>query len=137
MLTCCLATWYHPGVWTKLPDNDPCACDLTFLPVTIARKLRLDPRGFQPCRRCCTFHDRGRRRMWQARPRQLFVTAFLALSSGVILTPRWIDNGITVDVGVADTCVGCSQFDIDLSPAAFQSLASLDLGRIPVQWRFL
>ncbi|KAF9531338.1 RlpA-like double-psi beta-barrel-protein domain-containing protein-containing protein [Crepidotus variabilis] len=46
-------------------------------------------------------------------------------------------QGKTVDVTVVDTCPGCSQYSIDLSPAAFQKLAPLSVGRIQVSWNFI
>lgn len=46
------------------------------------------------------------------------------------------DQGQTIDVTVVDTCEGCAQFDIDLSPGAFQALAPLSAGRIQVDWEW-
>lgn len=46
----------------------------------------------------------------------------------------YLDGGKTIDATVVDSCPGCSQYSIDLSPGAFQALASLDAGRIPVTW---
>ncbi|KAF8181052.1 RlpA-like double-psi beta-barrel-protein domain-containing protein-containing protein [Pholiota molesta] len=46
-------------------------------------------------------------------------------------------QGRTVQATVEDTCPGCSQGSIDLTPAAFQQLASLDAGRIQVTWNFI
>ncbi|KZT20523.1 hypothetical protein NEOLEDRAFT_1122554, partial [Neolentinus lepideus HHB14362 ss-1] len=45
-------------------------------------------------------------------------------------------NGQFVDATVVDECPGCGPNDIDLSPAAFQRLASLDQGRIQVTWDY-
>ena len=39
-------------------------------------------------------------------------------------------DGKTVTVTVADTCEGCAPGDVDLTPVAFQQLASLDVGRL-------
>ena len=39
-------------------------------------------------------------------------------------------NGKKVTVKVVDTCPGCAPGSVDLSPAAFKKLASLDVGRI-------
>lgn len=37
-----------------------------------------------------------------------------------------------------DRCVGCDSWDLDFSPAAFEQLASFDLGRIyGVQWQWV
>src|SRR5262249_18846908 len=42
-------------------------------------------------------------------------------------------NG-TVTVRVVDQCPGCAHGDLDLSPQAFQVLAPLAQGRIPITW---
>jgi hypothetical protein len=49
----------------------------------------------------------------------------------------FIDQGRTVEATVEDTCPGCSQYSIDLSPAAFKKLAPLDAGRIKVTWEYI
>lgn len=47
-------------------------------------------------------------------------------------------QGKSVTVTVVDRCAGCGQFDLDLSPAAFEQLADLDVGVLNnVQWHFL
>ena len=44
-------------------------------------------------------------------------------------------NGKSVTVKVADTCPGCAPGSVDLTPAAFKKLASLDVGRIHgIKW---
>ncbi|KAL8768883.1 MAG: hypothetical protein Q9194_005586 [Teloschistes cf. exilis] len=46
--------------------------------------------------------------------------------------------GTTVTVAIRDTCPGCKgQFDLDLSPAAFNKLANPDVGRIKIAWEFV
>ncbi|CAL1698873.1 unnamed protein product [Somion occarium] len=46
-------------------------------------------------------------------------------------------QGRSVDATVVDLCPGCGPGSIDLSPAAFSQLASLDVGRIHgVNWNF-
>jgi expansin len=40
----------------------------------------------------------------------------------------------TVTVRVVDQCPGCAHGDLDLSPQAFQVLAPLAQGRIPITW---
>ncbi|KAF7728228.1 hypothetical protein EC973_006509 [Apophysomyces ossiformis] len=45
-------------------------------------------------------------------------------------------NGKSVMATVADTCDSCGKTDVDLSVAAFRQIANLDLGRVPVQWKF-
>ncbi|KAF8181054.1 RlpA-like double-psi beta-barrel-protein domain-containing protein-containing protein [Pholiota molesta] len=46
-------------------------------------------------------------------------------------------QGRTVEATVEDTCPGCSQYSIDLTPAAFKKLAPLDAGRIKVTWEYI
>ena len=47
-------------------------------------------------------------------------------------------DGKTVTVTVADTCPGCAVGSVDLTPTAFQQLASLDVGRIHgISWTLL
>ncbi|KAG5357146.1 Allergen Asp f 7-like protein [Yarrowia sp. C11] len=43
-------------------------------------------------------------------------------------------GGKSVTVTVTDMCPGCSHGDLDLSPAAFNALASPDEGRVEVTW---
>ncbi|KAI7862459.1 RlpA-like double-psi beta-barrel-protein domain-containing protein-containing protein [Spinellus fusiger] len=43
----------------------------------------------------------------------------------------------SVTATVVDNCPGCDVYDIDLSPAAFEKLASLDVGRLSLQWSFV
>ncbi|RDX44876.1 hypothetical protein OH76DRAFT_1421115 [Lentinus brumalis] len=45
-------------------------------------------------------------------------------------------QGRFVDATVVDLCPGCASGSIDLSPGAFQQLASLDAGRIQVTWDY-
>ncbi|KAI0687405.1 plant expansin [Cytidiella melzeri] len=46
-------------------------------------------------------------------------------------------EGRAVTVTVTDRCTGCAEFDLDFSMAAFQQLASLDVGRLQgVTWSF-
>lgn len=42
-------------------------------------------------------------------------------------------NG-SVTVKVVDTCPGCANGDLDLSPAAFAKIADMSAGRVPVTW---
>ncbi|KAJ3576100.1 hypothetical protein NP233_g653 [Leucocoprinus birnbaumii] len=46
-------------------------------------------------------------------------------------------QGRSVTVTVRDLCPGCGPGGVDLSPAAFQQLADLSVGRIPVEWDFV
>ncbi|KAI0776547.1 RlpA-like double-psi beta-barrel-protein domain-containing protein-containing protein [Trametes elegans] len=47
-------------------------------------------------------------------------------------------DGKTATATVVDTCPGCAVNSIDLSPAAFQQLASFDVGRLHgVSWTFV
>ncbi|KAH9942264.1 RlpA-like double-psi beta-barrel-protein domain-containing protein-containing protein [Epithele typhae] len=45
-------------------------------------------------------------------------------------------QGASVTATVQDLCPGCGNGGIDLTPSAFQRLASLDRGRIQVEWDF-
>ncbi|KAF9557958.1 hypothetical protein CPC08DRAFT_773826, partial [Agrocybe pediades] len=46
-------------------------------------------------------------------------------------------GGKSVAATVVDLCPSCSPYSIDLSPAAFEGLASKDLGRIQVSWEYM
>ncbi|TDL27986.1 hypothetical protein BD410DRAFT_713005, partial [Rickenella mellea] len=46
-------------------------------------------------------------------------------------------QGKSTTVTVVDECLGCGVNDLDFSPAAFNALASEDLGRIDITWQFL
>ncbi|RPD54027.1 hypothetical protein L227DRAFT_589083 [Lentinus tigrinus ALCF2SS1-6] len=41
-----------------------------------------------------------------------------------------------IDATIGDMCPGCNSGSIDLSPVAFETLATLDAGRIQVTWDF-
>ncbi|CAA9961756.1 hypothetical protein PTMSG1_05133 [Pyrenophora teres f. maculata] len=43
----------------------------------------------------------------------------------------------SIDLTIADRCVGCAYNDIDVSPVYFGKMAAHDLGRVKVQWYFL
>ncbi|KAL8688033.1 MAG: hypothetical protein Q9224_004990 [Gallowayella concinna] len=44
----------------------------------------------------------------------------------------------TVTVALMDTCPGChGDYDLDLSPAAFNKLDNPDVGRIKISWEFV
>ncbi|KAK8135964.1 hypothetical protein PG984_003904 [Apiospora sp. TS-2023a] len=45
-------------------------------------------------------------------------------------------GGKTAIAKVADKCPGCAPESIDVSPSIFQSLESLDAGRVQVSWSF-
>lgn len=51
--------------------------------------------------------------------------------------PLLADQGRSTIVQVVNQCPTCGAGDIELSPAAFQQLAPLDAGRIPVGWDFV
>ncbi|KAG2203692.1 hypothetical protein INT46_001722 [Mucor plumbeus] len=40
----------------------------------------------------------------------------------------------SVTVKIVDTCPGCANGDLDLSPAAFAKIADMAAGRVPVSW---
>ncbi|NVB38534.1 hypothetical protein G6O69_11895 [Pseudenhygromyxa sp. WMMC2535] len=43
----------------------------------------------------------------------------------------------TVEVRIVDQCPECAPGDIDLSPEAFQALAPLEHGRVPISWTYI
>ncbi|KZT64092.1 hypothetical protein DAEQUDRAFT_679232, partial [Daedalea quercina L-15889] len=43
-------------------------------------------------------------------------------------------EGKSVAITMVDHCMGCTTTDLDLSPAAFQELAPLSAGCIPITW---
>ncbi|TDL15732.1 plant expansin [Rickenella mellea] len=45
-------------------------------------------------------------------------------------------GGRSTTVTVTDVCPGCGLTDLDFSPAAFQDLAPLSVGRINIDWVF-
>lgn len=45
--------------------------------------------------------------------------------------------GVSVDVTVVDRCVGCAATDIDTTTNVFSQLASIDEGRVLVEWAWL
>lgn len=64
-----------------------------------------------------------------------------ALSASIMKGEKFCGKSITlkggsgsVTVKVVDTCPGCGEGDIDLSPAAFKKLGSLSKGVIPISW---
>lgn len=46
-------------------------------------------------------------------------------------------GGKSVTVKVVDKCMGCAKYDLDLSPAAFKTLAPESAGRIKGSWSFV
>lgn len=46
-------------------------------------------------------------------------------------------NGKSVTVTVRDRCAGCQTNDLDVSPSAFQKVATLSEGRVRVQWEWV
>ncbi|KAG8784758.1 hypothetical protein FRC12_018316 [Ceratobasidium sp. 428] len=58
----------------------------------------------------------------------------------VCTTPHTADityGGKTIRVGIVDRCEGCSLWDVDLSPSAFQQFAPLATGRLyGATWHF-
>ncbi len=42
-----------------------------------------------------------------------------------------------VVVRIVDRCPGCAAGDIDLSPEAFERIAELSAGRVPITWRYV
>ncbi|KDR78248.1 hypothetical protein GALMADRAFT_65040, partial [Galerina marginata CBS 339.88] len=50
---------------------------------------------------------------------------------------RILYQGKTLDAQVVDICPTCGLTGIDLSPAAFQTLAPLDIGVLQVNWNYI
>jgi len=46
-------------------------------------------------------------------------------------------GGKSVEVTVTDRCEGCAMNDLDFSEAAFQKLATVDEGRVNIEWEWL
>ncbi|KAL1741526.1 RlpA-like double-psi beta-barrel-protein domain-containing protein-containing protein [Schizophyllum fasciatum] len=46
-------------------------------------------------------------------------------------------NGRSVTVTVRDLCPGCAANSLDLTSSAFQQLAALSVGNIPVTWNYV
>lgn len=42
-----------------------------------------------------------------------------------------------VTVRIVDRCPECPEGDVDFSPSAFEHIAELHLGRVPIQWRYV
>uniref|UniRef100_A0A0S1MJM7 RlpA-like protein double-psi beta-barrel domain-containing protein n=1 Tax=Phakopsora pachyrhizi TaxID=170000 RepID=A0A0S1MJM7_PHAPC len=55
-------------------------------------------------------------------------------SCGELITVN--HSGKSVQCTIVDQCEGCSAGSLDLSPAAFQALAELSVGRIDISWNF-
>jgi hypothetical protein len=43
----------------------------------------------------------------------------------------------SVRIRIVDLCPECASGDLDLSPEAFQQLAAVELGRVPITWRLV
>lgn len=43
----------------------------------------------------------------------------------------------SIDLKVVDRCTGCEPSDLDVSPSAFDKIASRDRGRVDVTWAWL
>ncbi|XP_055347311.1 uncharacterized protein LOC129594596 [Paramacrobiotus metropolitanus] len=59
-----------------------------------------------------------------------------ALVCGICALVKADGSGKQVKVRVVDRCVKCAGASIDLSPAAFQKLASKNVGHIQVTWEY-
>jgi len=42
----------------------------------------------------------------------------------------------TINIRIVDRCPECAPGDIDLSPSAFEQLAAVSLGRVPIAWAY-
>lgn len=65
----------------------------------------------------------------------------VAALSGAIMKSSYCGKSITVkgpngsvSVQIVDTCPGCKEGDVDMSTAAFQKIAKLNDGRVPITW---
>jgi hypothetical protein len=47
------------------------------------------------------------------------------------------EGGGGVTVTIVDRCPVCAEYDLDLSPAAYNVLGDPDAGRIEIEWRWL
>lgn len=45
-------------------------------------------------------------------------------------------NGKSVQATLRDSCESCGYYDLDMSPAVFSELASLDVGELSISWHF-
>ncbi len=45
-------------------------------------------------------------------------------------------NATSVTVRIVDQCPECPEGDLDLSPEAFEQIAALELGRVPITWEY-
>jgi expansin (peptidoglycan-binding protein) len=45
--------------------------------------------------------------------------------------------GGSVTVRIVDRCPGCAEGDVDLAPQAFERIAELSAGRVPITWRYV
>lgn len=43
----------------------------------------------------------------------------------------------SVDVRIVDRCPECPRGDVDLSPEAFERIAPLSAGRVPIEWQYI
>jgi expansin (peptidoglycan-binding protein) len=43
----------------------------------------------------------------------------------------------SVTVRIVDQCPGCPEGDVDMSPQAFELIAPLEAGRVPITWRYV
>jgi expansin (peptidoglycan-binding protein) len=55
---------------------------------------------------------------------------------GMTITIQCISTGKTTTATVVDKCMGCNNYAIDLSNAAFEELDDLAVGRTEAKWWF-
>ncbi|KAI0061491.1 expansin family protein [Artomyces pyxidatus] len=46
-------------------------------------------------------------------------------------------NGKSVYAQMVDSCPGCSYYDLDMSPSAFEAIGSLSTGVLSISWSFM
>lgn len=69
--------------------------------------------------------------------RLLIDVRLLSLS---FLVSSWLCDAMTAEealIADMDSGVGCKVDDLDVSPAVFEKVADLDLGRVLVEWSWL
>ncbi|MEJ2044915.1 MAG: expansin EXLX1 family cellulose-binding protein [Reinekea sp.] len=56
---------------------------------------------------------------------------------GAVISVTNTDTRLSVTVRIDDQCPECAEGDVDLTPAAFEQIAALSTGRIPISWQYI